>query len=150
MDEQIYLDKLAVREIKPTAMRILVLKALMESKQALSLADLEDLLDRADKSTIFRTVTLFLSHHLVHSIDDGSGSLKYAVCSNECSCHVDDLHTHFYCEKCRKTFCLKGLPVPVVQLPQGFSLDSINYVIKGLCADCSRLSGKNDYSFLKI
>lgn len=142
MDEQIYLDKLAVREIKPTAMRILVLKALMESKQALSLADLEDLLDRADKSTIFRTVTLFLSHHLVHSIDDGSGSLKYAVCSNECSCHVDDLHTHFYCEKCRKTFCLKGLPVPVVQLPQGFSLDSINYVMKGLCADCSRLSGK--------
>ena len=142
MDEQIYLDKMAVRDIRPTAMRILVLKALMESEQALSLADLENLLDRADKSTIFRTVTLFLSRHLVHSIDDGSGSLKYAVCSNECSCDVDDLHTHFYCEKCRKTFCLKGLPVPVVQLPKGFSLDSINYVMKGLCADCSRLSGK--------
>ncbi len=141
-NEHIYLDKLAVREIKPTAMRILVLKTLMESGQALSLGDLENLLDRADKSTLFRTVTLFLSHHLVHSIDDGSGSLKYAVCSNECSCDVDDLHTHFYCEKCHKTFCLKGLPVPVVQLPQGFSLDSINYVMKGLCADCSRLSGK--------
>lgn len=61
-----------------------------------------------DKSTLFRTLTLFLAHHLVHGIDDGTGSLKYALCSSDCDCEIDDLHTHFYCTHCRRTFCLRG------------------------------------------
>lgn len=77
---------------------------MMQHKEAFSLLDLENDLDTVDKSTIYRTITLFLTHHLIHAIDDGSGSLKYAVCSNDCNCEVDDLHTHFYCEKCHRTF----------------------------------------------
>ena len=95
------------------------------------------ILDTVDKSTIFRTLTLFLSHHLIHSIDDGTGSFKYAVCSDSCSCDVSDLHTHFHCEKCNKTFCFTNIPTPVVKLPQGFTLNSINYVLKGICPDCA-------------
>lgn len=97
MNETIYLKKLEQREIKPTAIRLLILKTMMQHKEAFSLLDLENELDTVDKSTIYRTITLFLAHHLVHGIDDGTGSLKYAVCSNDCNCEVDDLHTHFYC-----------------------------------------------------
>ena len=32
-----------------------------------------------DKLTIFRTLVLFLEHHLIHSVEDESGSLKYCV-----------------------------------------------------------------------
>ena len=95
------------------------------------------LLDTVDKSTISRTIALFLSHHLIHSIDDGSGSLKYAVCDNSCNCVVQDLHSHFYCEKCHRTFCLEGTHIPVIDLPEGFTLHSINYVLKGICQECS-------------
>lgn len=137
-DEQIYLEKLSLRDIKPTAMRVLILRTMMSEQRAVSLLDLTDLLVTVDKSTISRTLALFLSHHLIHSIDDGSGALKYAVCSNECSCDVDDLHTHFYCTKCHRTLCLRGLPVPIVHLPEGFALESVNYVLKGLCPECSR------------
>lgn len=137
-DEKIYLDKLALRDIRPTAMRLLILKTMMEAKRAVSLLDLTDLLETVDKSTVSRTLTLFLSHHLIHSIDDGSGALKYAVCGNECACDVEDLHTHFFCEKCHRTLCLSGLPVPIVHLPDGFALKSVNYVLKGICADCNR------------
>ena len=77
--EEIYLHKLSLRDIKPTAMRLLILRTMMEMKRAVSVTDLEDKLDTVDKSTIFRTLTLFLSHHLIHGVDDGSGSLKYAV-----------------------------------------------------------------------
>ena len=91
-----------------------------------------------DKSTVSRTLSLFLSHHLVHSIDDGSGALKYAVCSNTCTCEVEDLHVHFYCTQCHRTLCLRGLPVPLVHLPDGFTLESVNYVMKGVCSDCQR------------
>lgn len=135
--KDVYLHKLSLRDIKPTAMRLLILRTMMEMRRAVSMADLEEKLDTVDKSTIFRTLTLFLSHHLIHGVDDGSGSLKYAVCDNSCNCVVQDLHSHFYCEKCHRTFCLEGTHIPVIDLPEGFTLHSINYVLKGICQECS-------------
>ncbi len=136
-DENLYLELLNKRDIQPTAIRLLVLKAMMQAGRSVSLLDLEDLLDTVDKSTIYRTLTLFLSHHLVHSIDDGTGSFKYAVCHASCSCEVNDLHTHFHCVRCNHTFCFTNIPTPIVKLPDGFTLSSINYVLKGLCPECA-------------
>ena len=131
------LEKLKLRDIKPTAMRLLILREMLKTDQAMSLADLEDRLDTVDKSTIFRTVMLFLSHHLAHCVDDGSGALKYAVCSDECTCSVSDQHVHFYCEGCHRAFCFRQQAVPVVQAPEGFVLRGVNYVLKGLCPACA-------------
>lgn len=139
MSEQFYLDKLINREIKPTAIRILILKTMLHIRQAVSLFDLENELNSVDKSTIFRTLSLFLSHRLIHSIDDGSGSLKYALCEDACTCEVEDLHSHFYCERCHKTYCFENIQAPIVKIPAGFSLQSVNYVLKGLCPDCISL-----------
>ena len=138
----VYLHKLSLRNIKPTALRLLILKAMMAHTDAFSLQSLEDDLDTVDKSTIYRTITLFLTHHLIHAIDDGTGSMKYAVCANSCHCgeegglHTDDLHAHFYCESCHRTFCLNSIHVPVATLSGDFEVHSINYVLKGLCSEC--------------
>lgn len=107
MKENAYLDLLSEREIQPTAIRLLVLREMLQANRPVSLLDLEQTLDTVDKSSIFRTLTLFLSHHLIHCIDDGTGSFKYAVCSPGCSCGVEDLHTHFHCERCNRTFASK-------------------------------------------
>ena len=96
----------------------------------------EYVLDTVDKSSIFRSLEAFEKHHVVHSIDDGTGSVKYEVCEGEDECTLSDMHTHFYCEKCHKTFCLKDITVPVVPLPEGFETRSINYIIKGTCPSC--------------
>lgn len=134
---------LSQRDIRPTAVRILVLGALRKADCALSLSGIEARLVTVDKSSIFRTLTLFLAHHLVHAVDDGSGMLKYALCPPGCHCGeedhagLSDLHTHFRCERCCRTFCLRGLPVPSVPLPQGFTLTSANYVLVGLCPECA-------------
>ena len=53
MNETIYLKKLEQREIKPTAIRLLILKTMMQHKEAFSLLDLENELDTVDKSTIY-------------------------------------------------------------------------------------------------
>lgn len=135
--EDVCIDKLNRRGIKPTAMRVLILRTMMSISRAVSLSDLEEELDTVDKSTIFRTITLFHSHHLIHCIDDGSGALKYAVCSDDCDCSVSDLHSHFYCERCHRTFCFEKIRVPVVNLPAGFSVTSVNYVLKGVCPACA-------------
>ena len=137
--EKILLD----RDIKPTAVRLLVLRTLSASKYALSLTDLEAQLGTVDKSSIFRALTLFQSHHLVHSVSDGSGQTKYAVCPVGCHCgendksDLEDLHIHFSCEECHRTFCLRGLSIPHVDLPEGFVLKNANYVLMGLCPECS-------------
>jgi len=126
------------RHIQPTAIRLLVLKALSESKQSLSLLDLDNLLDTVDKSSIFRTLTLFHAHRVVHGIDDGTGSYKYALCDADCTCELDGEHTHFHCMECHRTFCFKNIPTPLVHLPEGFQLTSVNYVVTGVCAQCTQ------------
>lgn len=134
------------RDIKPTALRILILRALMNGGVAKSLSDLEATLKTIDKSTIFRTLSLFLSHHLVHGVEDGSGQKKYALCEEHCHCGeahpsaINDLHIHFACERCHRTFCMPDLPVPHVNLPEGFTCHTANYVLHGLCPECARFA----------
>lgn len=133
--------ELSAHDVKPTAVRTLVLRALKESAYALSLSELEGKLGTVDKSSISRTLALFLSHHLVHSIDDGEGIIKYATCAEHCHCHdaegFGDLHLHFTCERCHRTYCLRGLPLPPVTVPQNFSVHTAEYMLKGICAECS-------------
>jgi Fur family ferric uptake transcriptional regulator len=130
------------RGIRPTPVRILVLRTLQEKDCAVSLMTLEAELQTVDRSSIFRTLTLFLDQHIVHQVEDGSGQTKYALCEKNCRCgeshdhQLSDFHVHFYCENCRRTMCLHDVAVPEVVLPKGFTLNSANFVLKGLCAEC--------------
>lgn len=133
-----YEQKLTERGVKPTAMRLLVYQELHKARHPLSLKELEERMVTADRSTIFRTLTLLLQHHLVHGIEDGSGALKYEACHGHHECTLEDQHSHFYCESCHRTFCLHDIPIPLVNLPQGFRAITINYMIKGICPQCSK------------
>ena len=86
--------KLERRNIKPTTMRLLVLKQLVESGAAMSLKDLEAKFERADKATLYRTLKTFEDKKLIHGIDDGTGSVKYALCEEGCECKPQDQHIH--------------------------------------------------------
>lgn len=132
------IKRLENKAIKPTANRILVLRALAEETHPVSLADLEGRLGTLDKSSIFRVLTLFLEHDVAHALEDGSGSLKYELCTNEGVCNHSDTHIHFFCESCRQTFCFKTLHVPAVELPEGFTPHTISYVVKGECPQCKK------------
>ncbi|PLX04512.1 MAG: transcriptional repressor [Marinilabiliales bacterium] len=135
MNEQID-EKLNSREIKPTAMRELVLKLMMEKLSAISLPELEEQLSYADKATLYRTLKTFEKNKLIHSINDGNGPLKYALCMDDCECEPEELHIHFSCTVCNKTYCLNEIPVPKISLPKGFNLTSVETVVKGVCANC--------------
>lgn len=137
MNDDTCLRKLALRHIRPTAIRLLILRTMLKMNRAVSQPDLEQALITVDKSTIFRTISLFLRHALIHVIDDGSGTLKYAVCADNCTCSISDQHAHFYCLSCRRTFCLRQQPAPISKVPDGFVVEGVNYVLKGLCPDCA-------------
>lgn len=123
--------------IRPTAVRILILRCIEGLDHTFSLADLEAELETVDKSTVFRTLTTFAEHHLLHTSDDGSGSKKYCLCRHPESCTPSARHSHFHCEVCRKTYCLNDVIVPIISTPPGFEVSEVEYTLHGRCPHCS-------------
>ena len=124
--------------IKPTANRIIVLKELVKALHPITLSELEYKILSIDKSNIFRALTLFREHHLVHAIEGSSDGTKYEICHSHSSEHDDDQHPHFFCEVCQRTYCLDYMEMPELSLPSGFEMHHYNIIIKGICPHCHR------------
>ena len=122
--------------IKPTANRLLVLGRLAGARQALSLIELETLLETLDRSSILRVLNLLLEKDVLHAFEDGRGVSKYEVCRGESHCSIDDMHAHFFCEKCGQTFCFEDIAAPRINIPAEFEIRSVNYMLKGRCPKC--------------
>ncbi len=131
-------ELLKKKGVKPTAIRLWVYRELLQSPRPLSLKELDELMVTAERSTIFRTLTLLLQQHLVHGIEDGGGTLKYEICNGHEAFTPNDQHAHFYCKVCQHTFCLHHIPIPQPELPEGFQAHTVNYMIKGICPECKR------------
>ncbi len=131
-------ENLKAHHIKPTAMRLLVFEYLIGKEAAVGLTDLYQDFEKSDRTTIYRTLRAFEDHGLVHSIDDGTGVPKYALCEEGCKCEIErDLHLHFHCRVCGQTKCLTSYKIPEVELPPKYVPEEANLVIKGVCDNCS-------------
>ena len=138
MNSQDMISRLESKGIRPTANRILVMKTLMGEQNPQSLSNLERKMVSMDKSSIFRTLTLFLEHDVVHAFEDGRGVLCYELCEEKGACDHHDGHIHFYCKYCQRSFCMEDIHIPSFELPEGFYPHSISFVIKGECPDCRK------------
>ena len=125
-------------DVKPTAIRMMVMKEIIAIGHTFTLSDMEIRLETVDRSTLFRTLTLFLEHKLLHEVDNGSGSKIYCRC--ECrSTHTS--HIHFTCTSCGKTFCIKDIDTSSIPHPEGFTIEETSCVMKGFCPDCTIKNG---------
>lgn len=138
MNSQDMISRLESKGIRPTANRILVMKTLIGEQNPQSLSNLERKMVSMDKSSIFRTLTLFLEHDVVHAFEDGRDVLCYELCEEKGACDHHDGHIHFYCESCQRSFCMEDIHIPSLELPEGFYPHSISFVIKGECPDCRK------------
>ena len=68
--------RLKMKGVTATSNRILVLKELAKAQFPMSLSALESKMPNMDKSSIFRVLTLFLEHDVVHSFEYGRGILE--------------------------------------------------------------------------
>lgn len=119
-------------------MRLVVLDHLRKQSSAISLTDLEVGLQQSDRVTVYRTIKTFEEHGLVHRIENGSGTTKFALCADACGTEAhQDLHVHFYCTRCRETICLPKVNIPDVKLPDGFTPAESELIIKGICPGCT-------------
>ena len=133
-----YAQMLAKHGIRATANRIVIAEALDRAGRPMSMSELEASIVTIDKSGIYRTLAEFYKRQLVHAIDGGNGEVKYELCRSHHHDVDDDRHAHFYCEECRKTFCLDHVAIPKIDVPDGFWVSTIDYMVKGICPDCVR------------
>ena len=130
------LEELFARHgVKPTANRLLIARALQEAGRPLSMTELETRLETIDKSNVFRTLTAFREAHLVHALEDAGDGVRYELCHSH-SNEDDDVHVHFYCTRCHRTYCLEDTPVPPVEIPEGYEAESVSYLVRGICPEC--------------
>ena len=126
---------LSASGIRPTAIRQIVLKEIATCQHAFTLANMEQRLTTLDRSTLFRTLTLFVKHELLHEADNGSGSKLYCKCEHT---HHHTPHIHFTCTVCHDTYCIKDIDLSTLPKPEGYEVEEINLVMKGLCPKCKR------------
>lgn len=138
MDDKQIEELMERHGIRITANRLMIVRALANEDHPKSMKELEDTLVLIDKSNIFRTLTLFRKHHLVHTIEDGTGAIRYELCMSSNHEDDDDEHVHFFCEECGRTICLPSTPVPSVDLPEGYEHHSSNLLVKGICPNCAQ------------
>lgn len=127
---------MAEHGVKVTANRLLIARALEQAGCPLSMMELEERLESIDKSNVFRTLVAFKDAHLVHVLE--GDPVRYELCHSHHEDHDDDLHVHFYCVKCHKTYCLEEIPVPPVQAPEGYQVQEESYLLRGICPQCAQ------------
>lgn len=135
--------------IRPTAVRLLILKGIADYAAPFSMEELYLFLDTIDRSTVFRTLVAFEEHHLLHSFEDGSGKKKYCFHHHDASHSADEAahagcrHMHATCRVCGRSMCITTQEIPIISLPDGFEVENINYVVTGVCSSCKKQTINN-------
>jgi Fur family transcriptional regulator, ferric uptake regulator len=130
-------DTLQAHQLRHTGCREDILLIFSDHTAALSHGDLENnLRDRYDRVTIYRTLKTFVDKGILHKVLDEEG-LRYALCKTACTEHDHHHdHVHFKCQVCGDTTCLEDIHIPSVKLPQGFEKQEVNLLIQGRCPLC--------------
>jgi len=132
-------NKLEDKNTKPTSMRVLIYDFLTTQEAAVSLADVEEYFDYADRSTLYRTLKTFEEKGIVHCIQENNTS-KYLLCGDDCDEHTHkDWHLHLYCKICKQTTCQTDVVLPK-HLQTNFRIDEVRFFVKGVCEKCLKES----------
>lgn len=122
--------------LKRTACREEILKAVMKADQALSENEIKETFKgNYDRTTLYRSFKTLEDYNIIHRIVIENHLVKFAL---HVAVNHKDLHAHFFCNQCNTVKCMYSVPVQEYHLPDGFSNDDTEVIIKGTCADCKK------------
>jgi len=125
------------KAVRITPMRQLLLEHFIKGNVILGLSELEKAFPKSDRITMYRTLKTFEENGILHSVKSEAEEIKYALCKEHCTPdnHFDQ-HPHFHCLKCEQVTCLESVLIPEMKLPNGYSKEEVNMIIKGTCPKC--------------
>lgn len=123
-----------------TESRKKILNIFLSHPSALAHRDIERKAgEKFDRVTVYRTLQTFVEKGIIHTIPTTDNSVRYALCKAECTeGHHHDDHIHFICVNCGSAICLEDVAIPEVGLPKGYSQNTVEVVVKGICSDCKQ------------
>ncbi len=128
------IELLNKHNLKCTSCREGIVELVMKANQALSENEIrEQLSGDYDRTTFYRSFKTLVEHKIIHKIVVDNQLVKYAL---DNAVTNKDNHAHFYCNHCKTVKCMDTIPVKQYQLPDGYSDNETEVLIKGTCAIC--------------
>jgi Fur family transcriptional regulator, ferric uptake regulator len=117
-----------------------ILNIFLSHQSALAHRDIEKKAgEKFDRVTVYRTLQTFVEKGIIHTIPTTDNSVRYALCRAECTeGNHHDNHVHFICVNCGSAICLDNVSIPEVSLPKGYSQETVEVVVKGMCTNCKQ------------
>jgi Fur family transcriptional regulator, ferric uptake regulator len=116
------------------------LETLAASGKALSQDEIERRVKLPiDKVTIYRVLNRFCEDGVLHKIIAENGKQYFAICLSCDESNLAPNHFHFRCINCQTIECLKQ--EVKYSIPRGYSVQSVNCLLTGICKDCRRSAG---------
>lgn len=134
-----FLDTLRAAGHAPTAQRTAIVEALLATRghicaeHILEAAGRDHPSPRLNKTTVYRTLDLFLSLGLIQEMKSPDGRAQYELATHP-------RHYHLHCERCGAVVALdEGVAAGIrgsLARHHGFALDLEKYPLSGLCPSC--------------
>lgn len=131
---------LLARGQRATPVRNAVLNVLLEAGNALAHPEILERLQPVgtfDRVTVYRVLEWLVTQGMAHKVAGAGRAWRFQATRSE----TTHRHAHFQCHRCGKILCLPDVRLPTPkQVPETFSIDTIELNIKGVCADCGQAS----------
>jgi Fur family ferric uptake transcriptional regulator len=130
-------DLLRSADLRLTEPRAAILNVLLETDAPLTQEQIAERIGTAapNKTTIYRTLVCLVEKGLVHKafLEERTWHFELA---HHCGKH--QCHPHFTCSTCQQTQCLPEVPMPLVELPEGYTMQRQQVRVEGICSNCRK------------
>lgn len=125
------------QKIRETPFRKAVLEAFIKYNNAIPLSVVEEELKTFDRTTLYRTIKLFLEKGIIHEIKIIGEESNYALCQKEYEINTHyHQHIHFKCRNCGIIYCVEVDKFPSINLPK-YKIEQLEIQATGLCKNCN-------------
>jgi Fur family ferric uptake transcriptional regulator len=128
---------LTEKKIKVTKQRIAVLDLIISKDSSFSANDLfDDLNGSIDLVTIYRSLQLFCEEKILREVMNKDDRQYFEI-----SCVHNPAHPHFYCNLCKKIFCIKSQKnsfpaLNKLKIDESFTIHETVLQYSGVCPSC--------------
>ena len=125
---------LSEHNLKRTGCREGILNVIISAEAALSEHEIRQHLDgNYDRTTFYRSFRTLEDKKIIHKVVVDDHTVKYAFGKIKDPGHP---HAHFYCNHCNLVKCLEKTEPARPDIPEGFTVQTTEMIIKGICISC--------------
>lgn len=131
------INVLQAAKLRQTEPRIAIISTMLASEHPLTQEQIAEQIgtEAPNKTTIYRNLMHLVEKNVVHEAYMEERSQYFELAHH---CGKVQCHPHFTCSRCHRTLCLTGVAAPLVDLPEGFSMQRQQIRIEGICPKCKK------------